>query len=123
MDMVLDITAGTAQNGLPPALMQIKYIDGTAFGGATTPVGNLPATQDMTAVPAALNSSASSVSLPGPYTTLTLPVQFTTTGGSGRNETFTGTIVANLVVPEPATGLLIALGSSLLLLSRRFRLH
>ena len=119
LDMVLDITAGTAQDGLAPGAILIKYTGGSVFGGVAAPVGNLPTSANLTSIAAASNTSGSLVSLPGAYTTLTLPVLFTTTGGSGRFETWTGTIVADLV-PEPATSMMVAFGAGLLLLSRRF---
>ncbi len=119
-NMVLDVTAGTAQDGLAPGAMLIKYTSGRVDAGVASPVGGFPTGADLTTIAAASNTTPSLVSLPGAYTTLTLPVLFTTTGGSGRFETWTGTIVADMVVPEPAASMLVAFGAGLLLLNRRF---
>jgi len=115
----LDILAGTATDGAAPAGMTIKYLPGSRVDGgiASVPFSG-PTGADLSTIAAAANTTASLVSLPVAYTTLTLPVRFTTTGGSGRSETFTGTIVANLI-PEPGTGILVVFGLGLLPLYRR----
>lgn len=101
-DLVLDITSGTAQNGaaLSGATMRFSAgaldfgVSALAPSGTSTLVGSN-----------GLNTSTSLVAWDG--TTLTIPVTFQTTGGTGRIENWTGTIVA--AVPEPSSLVLLPL--------------
>lgn len=96
--LILNITTGTAQNGLAPSGLTMQFTTGTLDYGAATPLGNIPGTSNLAGVNG-LNTSAGLVSWDG--TTLTLPVTFHTVG-SNRDEFWTGTLVA-VAVPEPTT--------------------
>ncbi len=109
--MTLDLTAGTAQNGVAPAGMTDKWTAGSLIWGAANAV--VPA-GPYTPI-AGGNSSMAGIS--GPNTaaalaswdgnTLTLPITFHTTG-SNRAEDWTGQLVAT--IPEPSAMVLAGLG-------------
>ncbi|MCA9191791.1 MAG: hypothetical protein KDB03_08515 [Planctomycetales bacterium] len=103
-DLVLDIISGTAQNGVALTGATMNFSAGALdFGvSALAPSG----TSSLVGING-LNTSASFVTWDG--TTLTIPVTFQTTGGSGRIENWNGTIVA--AVPEPSSiGIISILG-------------
>jgi hypothetical protein len=109
--MTLDLTTGTAQNGVALTGVTDKWTAGTLLWGAAnaivpagpyTPIGG--GASGMAGVFGA-NTSAALASFDG-YT-LTLPITFHTTG-SNRYEDWTGQIVA--VIPEPSTLVLAGLG-------------
>jgi len=109
--MTLDITTGTAQNGVAPAGMTELWTGGTLIWGAAnstlptgpwTPIGGGASGMAGVSGP---NTSAALASFDG-YT-LTLPITFHTTG-SNRYEDWTGQLVA--VIPEPSTLALAGLG-------------
>lgn len=109
--MSLDLTAGTAQNGVAPSGVTDQWTGGTLIWGAATaivPTGPwTPAgggASPMAGV-AGADTSATLVSFDG--TTLTLPITFHTTG-SNRSEDWTGQLVA--VIPEPSTLALAGIG-------------
>lgn len=110
--MTLDLTSGTAQNGVAPAGMTDKWTAGTLTYGAG--VGASPAgpftlagggPSSMANISGA-NTSASLVSFNG--TTLIIPIAFHTTG-SNRFEDWSGQLVFT-AVPEPSTLALAGLG-------------
>ncbi len=109
-NLVLDITTGTAQNGLAPAGQTLNFTAGALDYTAVS----LPTYAGLTAGSSALlgvngpDTSASLVSWDG--TTLSLPVTLHTTG-SNRFEDWNGTIVATLTqVPEPSSFVLLGIG-------------
>jgi hypothetical protein len=110
--MTLDLTSGTAQNGLAPSGMTDMWTAGTLIWGAAnatlpsgpwTPIGG--GTSSLAGVFGS-DTSAGLVSFDG--TTLTLPITFYTTG-SNRNEYWSGQLVFT-AVPEPSTLALAGLG-------------
>ena len=101
-DIVLDLSAGTANNGAATAAT-FKFITGMLdFGAAPSGLSGDSNLADESGD----NTSASNVSWDG--TTLTIPVSFTTTGGNGRTQTWSGNIVA-VAVPEPSSFAMISL--------------
>jgi len=104
-DLILDVTAGTAQNGLAMSGGILKFTAGQlVFGAATQFAGNLPGASNINAQ--GNNTAGGSVVWDG--TTLTLPILFVTTGSNGRIENWNGSIVAR-VVPEPSSLALVSL--------------
>ena len=111
--LTLDLTAGSVQNGFASSAFGLAetWIGGTLiWGAATSGYGPQGGTSSMVGVTGP-DTSASLVSWDG--TTLTLPVQFHTTGAN-RYEDWSGTLVATVVVPEPTTLGLALLGLGLL---------
>ena len=109
--MTLDLTTGTAQNGIAPTGVTDKWTGGTLIWGAAnatlpagpyTPIGGGASGMAGVGGP---NTSAALASFDG-YT-LTLPITFHTTG-SNRFEDWTGQLVA--VIPEPSSLALAAMG-------------
>jgi hypothetical protein len=109
--MTLDLTTGTAQNGVAPTGMTDTWTGGTLIWGAAnalvptgpyTPIGG--GASGMAGVFGA-NTSAALASFDG-YT-LTLPITFHTTG-SNRYEDWTGQLVAT--IPEPSSLALAGIG-------------
>jgi hypothetical protein len=108
--LTLNLTAGSVQNGLASSGLVETWTAGTLIWGANTSAyGPQGGTSSMVGVTGP-DTSASLVSWDG--TTLTLPVQFHTTGAN-RYEDWSGTLVATLV-PEPTTLGLALLGLGLL---------
>lgn len=113
--LVLDIPAGTVQNGATPVGMTLAFTGGAleysgfapALGGAF--VGT-SAMQSSSGVGANTTSNLVSLTAVGSTELLIMPVQFQTTGGSGRVENWSGQIVAVATVPEPSTIALALLG-------------
>lgn len=95
--LVLDINSGTAQNGGVLTAATMNFTSGF-LDFSITPAAAAPGTAGLTGSNG-LNTSASLVSWNG--STLTIPVAFQTTGGTGRVENWSGTIVA--AVPEPSS--------------------
>ena len=105
-NLVLDIIAGTTQNGATLANATMNFSAG-ALDFGITPAVAAPGTASLVGSNG-LNTSASLVSWNG--TTLTIPVAFQTTGGTGRVENWSGTIVASITaVPEPSSIALMSL--------------
>lgn len=109
--MTLDLTGGTAQNGVAPTGVTDQWTAGTLIWGAAnaivpagpyTPIGG--GASSMVGVNGP-NTSAALVSFDG-YN-LTLPITFHTTG-SNRYEDWTGQLVA--VIPEPSTLAVVGMG-------------
>ncbi len=99
-NIVMNITAGTAQNGVAPTGMTMQIATGTLdYGILVLPSTPVSGSSNLAGVSGA-NTSASLVSFDG--TTLILPVTFQTTGGSGRVENWNGTLLA-VAIPEPTT--------------------
>jgi hypothetical protein len=117
--LVLDIPAGTAQNGAAPSGMSLGFTGGAleysyfapALGGAGTGTSLMQSGGGTGA-----NTAAGLVSLTtvGDEMLLILPIQFQTTGGTGRVEDWSGQIVALATVPEPSTVTVALLGLGLL---------
>jgi hypothetical protein len=109
--MTLDLTAGTAQNGVAPTGMTDTWTAGNLLWGAanaTLPAGPYtPIAGGASSMVGVFgpNTSASLASWDG--NTLTLPITFHTTG-SNRFEDWTGQLVAT--IPEPSTLALAGLG-------------
>ena len=108
-NLVLDITAGTSQNGSASVGGMIKFTGGVLDFGAFNNTTNSAViggsgTSNLQSASTA-NTSASLVSWDG--TTLRIPVAFQTTGGNGRVENWSGSIIA--AVPEPSSIALISL--------------
>ncbi len=102
-NLILDITAGTAQNGAATVATMNFSAGALDYGIAPAAVTGTSSLANVSGV----NASASLVSWNG--TTLTIPVSFLTTG-SNRNESWNGTIVATIVaVPEPSSIALMSL--------------
>ena len=100
-DLVLDIIAGTAQNGAATAASMNFSAGALDFGvSALAPSGPASLVGSN-----ALNTSLTQVSWDG--TTLRIPVAFQTLGGTGRVENWSGTIIA--AVPEPSSIALMSL--------------
>jgi hypothetical protein len=124
--LVLDIPLGTAENGQTPSGMSLQFTGGAieysgfalALGGAFTGTSGLNS---------GTNTTAGLVSLTYgmvgdiEYAYLTLPIQFRTTGGSGRVEDWSGQIVAAGVIPEPSSVAVALLGMGLLVAQARAR--
>jgi hypothetical protein len=110
--MTLDLTTGTAQNGLAPSGMTDRWTAGTLTYGianATLPTGPFNPIGGGTSSLAGVfgsDTSAGLVSFDG--VTLTLPITFHTTG-SNRSEDWAGQLVFT-AVPEPSTLALAGLG-------------
>ncbi len=102
-NLVLDINSGTAQNGGVLTAATMNFTSGL-LDFSITPAAAAPGTASL-AGSNGLNTSTSLVAWDG--TTLRIPVTFTTTGGTGRVENWTGTIVA--AVPEPSSIALMSL--------------
>jgi hypothetical protein len=108
--LTLNLTAGSVQNGLASSGLVETWTAGNLIWGANTSgYGPQGGTSSMIGVTGP-DASASPVLWDG--TTLTLPVQFHTTGPN-RYEDWSGTLVATLV-PEPTTLGLALLGLGLL---------
>lgn len=105
-DLVLDITSGTAQNGLAPAGNNLSFTAGALDYGVGNPTPLTAGTSSLVGVTGP-GTSSSLVSFDG--TTLILPVTFHTTG-SNRYEDWSGTIVATVAVPEPSALALLGVG-------------
>ena len=104
-DLVLDITAGTAQNGAATGATMNFSAGALDFG--VSPAVVAPGTASLVGSNG-LNTSPTQVSWDG--TTLRIPVAFQTTGGTGRVENWSGTIVGTIVaVPEPSSIALMSL--------------
>jgi hypothetical protein len=107
--MTLDLTTGTAQNGVAPSGVTDKWTAGTLIWGAanavvpTGPFTPVDGGSSSMADVSGANTSAALASFDG--TTLTLPITFHTTGAN-RSEDWTGQLVAT--IPEPS---MLALGS------------
>jgi hypothetical protein len=126
-DLSLDITAGTAQNGLAASGMTLGFTGASALDYGILANGSpFQASTSLlnSAGDSGANTSASLISLSlgtGTYgDTLTLPVSLHTTG-SNRDQFWNGTLVA--VVPEPSSMALIGLGLLGLVTFRRIRSH
>ena len=109
--MTLDLTTGTAQNGVAPTGVTEQWSAGTLIWGAAnalvptgpwTPIGG---GAENLAGKSGPDTSAALVTFDG--TTLTLPITFRTTG-SNRYEDWTGQLV--MTIPEPSTLTLAVLG-------------
>lgn len=111
-DIVLDLSAGTAQNGAATTAT-FKFTSNLLDYGAD-PVG-LVGTSNL-ATKSGSNTSLSNVTWDG--TTLTIPVEFKVSGDN-RNQTWTGTIVA--AVPEPSSFGLMSLVGMVGLFRKRSR--
>jgi hypothetical protein len=117
--LVLDIPAGTAQDGAAPLGMSLSFTGGSleysyfalALGGAGT---GTSAMQSSTGTGANTTLGLVSLTTVGNEMTLTLPIQFQTTGGTGRVEDWSGQIVAVATIPEPSTVTVALLGLGLL---------
>ena len=100
----LDITSGTAANGVAPTGMNMAFTGGQLSWGAVvapnTPAGGNSSMVGITGLNTDANLASLSLGTGLFGDTLTLPVTFHTIG-SNRFEDWTGTIVA--VVPEPST--------------------
>jgi hypothetical protein len=96
-DLVLDIAAGTAQNGVALTGGTLRFSAGALDFGAANAAPISVGTSNLVNV-SGTNTSALPVSFDG--TTLTIPVTFQTTG-SNRVENWSGTLVAT--VPEPSS--------------------
>ena len=117
--LVLDIPAGTVHNGATPSGMNLSFTGGAieyngfapALGGAFVGTSAMAGSGGTGA-----NTTAGLVSLTTVGTTelLILPIQFQTTGGSGRVENWSGQIIALATVPEPSTIAVALLGLGLL---------
>lgn len=104
-NLTLDVTAGTAQNGLAMSGGILKFTGGQLlFGAATQFAGNVPGVSNITGQGG--NTAAGLVTWDG--STLTFPVAFVTTGGNGRIENWSGQVVAR-VVPEPTSFALVSM--------------
>jgi hypothetical protein len=124
--LVLDIPAGTAQDGAAPLGMSLSFTGGgleysyniPALGGAGTGTSLMQGSGGTGA-----NTTLGLVSLTtvGDEMTLTLPIQFQTTGGTGRVEDWSGQIVAVATIPEPSTVTVALLGLGLLVARVRAR--
>ena len=124
--LVLDIPAGTAQNGAAPSGMSLGFTGGgleysyniPALGGPGTGTSAMQGSGGTGA-----NTAAGLVSLTtvGDELLLILPIQFQTTGGTGRVEDWSGQIVALATVPEPSTMSVALLGLGLLVAQVRAR--
>lgn len=104
-DFTLDITAGTAQNGLAAAGMNLSLTAGKLdYSGSLSGTASLVGNSDA-------NTSAGLVSLAaaGNLETLSLPVRFQITG-SNRIQVWDGTLVAIATVPEPSSLAVFAVG-------------
>lgn len=105
-DLILDFLGGTATNGSPLSVgTTIRFTQGGLVAGAATQGGNFNLTSNLAGV-SGTNSSLSNVTWDG--TTLTIPMQFSTTG-SNRQENWNGVIVAK--VPEPSSAMLVVVAS------------
>jgi hypothetical protein len=114
--LTLDLTAGSAQNGVAPSGVNDRWTGGTLLWGANTSAyGPFGGASSMAGI-AGLNTSANLVSWDG--TTLILPVKFHTVG-SNRYEDWDGQLVATVIVPEPTTAAMVILGVGLLAIRRR----
>ena len=103
-NLVLDISAGTAQNGVATgATMNFKSFE-LDFGISAPSIPFTQSGNDITAK-SGLNTSLTQVSWDG--TTLRIPIAFQTIGGSGRIENWSGSIIA--AVPEPSSIALMSL--------------
>ena len=117
--LVLDLPTGTAQNGLASSANlyftagAIESI-GSAAGG-TIPLGDISSMigNNGNNVSPSLVSMVLSAGITGTYSTMTLPVQFQTTGGNGRTENWVGQIVAIAQIPEPSVVALALVGLGL----------
>jgi len=117
--LVLDIPAGTVHNGAAPSGMSLSFTGGAieysgfspALGGAFVGTSAMAGGGGIGA-----NITAGLVSLTTAGTTelLILPIQFQTTGGSGRVENWSGQIIALATIPEPSTITVALLGLGLL---------
>jgi hypothetical protein len=124
--LVLDIPAGTAQDGAAPSGMTLGFTGGgleysyfsLALGGAGTGTSAMQSSGGTGA-----NTTAGLVSLTtvGGEMLLTLPIQFQTTGGTGRVENWSGQLVALAEIPEPSTMTVALLGLGLLVAQVRAR--
>ncbi|NOS70939.1 MAG: PEP-CTERM sorting domain-containing protein [Verrucomicrobia bacterium] len=109
-DLVLDITTGTAQNGVAPTGQTLVFgaLSTLDYGYNSSTAGPLGAGSGSLSGVSGSDTSASLVSWDG--TTLSLPVTLHTTG-SNRFEDWNGTIVATLTqVPEPSSLALLGIG-------------
>ena len=120
-DLVLDITGGTAQNGLPTSGMTMKFTSGKLDWGAAGPLLGTGAggNSSMIGVTGA-STSLGAVGWNG--SVLTLPILLNTTG-SNRTEQWFGTLVGidPVIVPEPSTVALTLIGLMGLLTATRAR--
>lgn len=118
-NLVLDITAGTAQNGAALNGATLSFTAGALDFGIANPAPLSVGTSNLVGV-SGPNTSLTNVSWDG--TTLTLPIAFSTTG-SNRVENWSGVLVATIVaVPEPSSVALTSLGlAALVVCARRFR--
>ncbi|MEQ1826690.1 MAG: PEP-CTERM sorting domain-containing protein [Pirellula sp.] len=106
-NLVIDITSGTAQNGVALTGATMNFSAGALDFGIANPAPLSVGTSNLQNV-SGPNTSNSLVTFNG--TTLTIPVAFRTTG-SNRFEDWSGTIVATIVaVPEPSSILLTFVG-------------
>lgn len=113
-DLILDFLGGTATNGAPlSAATTIRFTQGGLVAGAATQGGNFNLTSNLAGVSGA-NSSIGNVTWDG--TTLTIPLQFSTTG-SNRQENWNGVIVAR--IPEPSSAMLMMVATIGGVLTRR----
>ncbi len=101
--LTLDLTSGTAQNGVAPTGVTDLWTGGSLIWGAanavvpTGPFTPISGGNSSMAGVSGPNTAAALVAFDG--TTLTMPITFHTTG-SNRYEDWTGQIVA--VIPEPS---------------------
>jgi hypothetical protein len=124
--LVLDIPAGTAQDGAAPFGMSLSFTGGGLEYSYTIPALGAPGTGTsamQSSGGTGANTAAGLVSLTtvGDEMTLTLPVLFQTTGGTGRVENWSGQIVAVATIPEPSTVTVALLGLGLLVARGRAR--
>jgi hypothetical protein len=105
--LTLDLTTGTAQDGVAPTGMTDTWTAGSLIWGATTDLGPTGGNSSMAGISGS-DTSAGLVSFDG--VTLILPITFhTTDSNNNRNEYWTGQLVFN-AVPEPSTLALAGLG-------------
>jgi hypothetical protein len=117
--LALDIPAGTAQNGSAPSGMSLSFTGGALEYSYNIPALGAPGTGTslmQSSGGTGANTSAELVSLTTVGTTelLILPIQFQTTGGTGRVENWSGEIIALATIPEPSTITVALLGLGLL---------
>ena len=109
--LTLDLTSGTAKNGVAPTGVTDTWTGGTLNWGAANavvladPYAPLSGGASSMAGVSGANTSAALVTFDG--TTLTMPITFHTTG-SNRFEDWSGVLVAT--IPEPSTVALAVIG-------------
>jgi hypothetical protein len=97
-NLVLDLTSGTAQNGVPLTSTNLKLTSGALDYGIFNEFGDQSVGTSNLVNVNGNNTSPIAVTWDG--TTLTLPIKFQTTG-SNRVENWEGTIVASLPMAAP----------------------